>query len=79
MDFRLGRSERLTRVEWSVCLGATLAAIGLHAIYLTHAGGLWRDEVNGVHLATLYSTSQMWQMLTYDSFPALFPAACRWE
>ncbi len=42
-DHRPGRSQWLTRGEWAVCLGATLAAIALHAIYLTHAGGLWRD------------------------------------
>ncbi len=77
MDFRPGQSQWLTKLEWGVCLGATLAAIGLHAVFLTHAGPLWRDEANGVHLATLYTGSEMWQMLRYDSFPALFPATVR--
>ena len=52
MDLRVERSKRWTRAEWSVCLGATLAAIGLHLIYLTHAGGLWRDEVTSICVAT---------------------------
>ena len=77
MDFRVGRSQWLTRVEWGVCLGATLAAIGLHLIYLTHAGGLWRDEAVSVQVATSSTAGEMWRMLTYDSFPALFPTLIR--
>ena len=76
MDRRV-RSQWLTRVEWGVCLGATLAAIGLHLVFLTHAGPLWRDEANGVSLATLFTAREMWRMLAYDSFPALFPAVVR--
>ena len=49
----MGRAEQLRRAEWAVCLGATLAAIGLHIVYLTHAGRLWRDEASGLQLATL--------------------------
>ena len=77
MDFRLGRSQRLTSVEWGVCLAATLAAIGLHVIYLTHAGALWRDETHAVHLATLSSTRELWRMLTHDNCPLLFPSVIR--
>ena len=77
MDLRAGRSQWLTRAEWAVSLGATLAAIGLHAIYLTHAGGLWRDETNCVHLATVPTAGEMWRTLTRDSFPVLFPATIR--
>jgi len=77
MDFRLGRSQWLTRAEWGVCLGATLAAIGLHVIYLTHAAGLWRDEVISVHVATSATVGEMWRLLEFESFPALFDAALR--
>ncbi len=73
----MSRSQWLTKLEWAVCIGATLAAVVLHVIYLSHAGPLWRDEVNGVHLATRFSPSEMWQMLTFDSFPVLFPATVR--
>jgi hypothetical protein len=34
MTFRTERPQWLTKVEWAVCLGATLAAIGLHVIPL---------------------------------------------
>jgi hypothetical protein len=77
MDLRVGQPQWLQKAEWGICLGATLAAVLLHVVFLTHAGALWRDEVNGVHLATLFSPSQMWHMLRYDSFPALFPALVR--
>ena len=58
MDSRSGQSQQLTRIEWGVCLGATLAAIGLHVIYLTHAGGLWRDETTSVRVATSASAGR---------------------
>lgn len=74
MDLRVERTERWTRAEWAVCLGATLAAIGLHVIYLTHAGGLWRDEVSSVHLATMPTVGAMWRAL---DVPALFPTTLR--
>ena len=77
MNSRAGRSQWLTRLEWGVCLGATLAAIGLHLIYLTHAGGLWRDETISVRLATSSTAGEMWRMLVYESFPVLFPATLR--
>jgi hypothetical protein len=77
MDFRAGRSQWLTRLEWGVCMGATLAAIGLHLIYLTHAGGLWRDETISARLATSSTVGEMWRMLVYESFPVLFPATLR--
>ena len=51
MQFRTGRPEQLRQAEWGVCLGATLAAIGLHVVYLTHAGGLWRDEAHSIRVA----------------------------
>jgi hypothetical protein len=77
MDLRTGRSQWLTKAEWCVCLGATLAALALHVIYLTHAGGLWRDEAISVRIATAATTGEMWRMLVYESFPVLFPATLR--
>jgi len=44
---------------------------------LLHAGALWRDEAAGVQLATLPGLSEMWRMLTHDSFPVLFPLVVR--
>ena len=77
MQFQTARPEQVRRAEWAVCLGATLAAIGLHVVYLTHAGGLWRDEASGLQLATLPTVSEMWRMLTHEAFPALFPTTLR--
>ena len=77
MDLRTGRTQWLTRAEWGVCLGATLAALGLHAIYLAHAGGLWRDEAHSVNLATVGTIREMWKMLTHDAFPVLFTSILR--
>jgi hypothetical protein len=77
MDSRQQRSQWLTRAEGGVCLGATLAAIILHVIYLTHAGGLWRDEVISVRLATSPTVGEMWRLLAYESFPVLFHTTLR--
>lgn len=74
MDFRVGRTQWLTRAEWAVCLVATLAATGLHVIYLTQAGGLWRDEVSSVNLATMPTAGEMWRAL---DVPVFFPATLR--
>jgi hypothetical protein len=77
MESRVERSQWLTRLEWGVCLGATLAAIVLHVIYLTHAGGLWRDETNSISTATPATVGGVWRMQLYSSFPVLFDALVR--
>jgi hypothetical protein len=76
-DLPPGRSGWLTKLEWGGCLAATLAAIWLHVLYLTHLGGLWRDETHGVHLATMGTVGEMLRWLTRDSFPVLFPSIIR--
>jgi hypothetical protein len=60
-----------------ICLAATLAGAGLHAVYFTHAGALWRDEAGGIQLATLPAFSETWRMLTHDGFPVFFLALVR--
>jgi hypothetical protein len=77
MDLRTGRTQWLTRLEWGVCIGATLIAVWLHVLYLTHAGGLWRDEASSVQLAKAPAVGEMWNLLGHDSFPVLFPAILR--
>ena len=64
MQFRMARAEQLRRAEWAVCLGATVAAIGLHVVYLTHAGGLWRDETNSIQIATSATAGEVWRLWT---------------
>ena len=63
-------------MEWGVCLGATVAAVSLHLIFLTHAGGLWRDEAITANQSAM-SFSELWQKLTLDSSPLFTPLALR--
>lgn len=59
----------LRQPEWVLAAAASLAVVWLHFFFLWHAGGLWRDEVNLVNLASRHSLSAM----TRDSFPVLMP------
>lgn len=67
------KKDYLLRAEWILTALLIAAAVGLHVIFLIHAGGLWRDEVNLVNLATAPSISS----LTNDSFPVLMPLLVR--
>ncbi len=61
----------LDRLEWLVAILLTLAAVALHLRLFREVGGLWRDEVNSVNLASWPTISGMWRHLDYDSFPIL--------
>ena len=50
---------------------ATLLGVWLHAVYLTHAGALWRDETGGVQLAISTDPSVQWRLVS-EYFPAFF-------
>jgi len=67
----------VNRFEWIAVLMVALLAVALHVRFVTHVGGLWRDEANSVHLATLPTLGQVWHFLDYDSFPILFFAVLR--
>jgi hypothetical protein len=60
------------KVAGWVALGSTFLIIYLHAVFGTHAGALWRDEVNSLEIATMHGLSEMWSNLCFGSFPALF-------
>ena len=62
----------LTIAEWVVVAIVALAAIALHVRFVTHVGGLWRDEANSVQLSTLPTITEIWHNLDFDSFPILF-------
>ena len=49
-----------------------LIAVSLHVRFVTHVGGLWRDEANSVQVATLPAFRDIWRCLEFDSFPILF-------
>src|SRR5438128_6376419 len=63
--------------DWIAAALVTLVATYLHALFLLNAGGLWRDEVELVHLALLPSLSDVWQNLPHDSCPILMHLAVR--
>jgi hypothetical protein len=67
----------ITRLEWLAVLLTALLAAALHVRFVTHVGGLWRDEANSVHLATLPGFAEVLHFLDYDSFPVLFFALLR--
>ncbi len=58
--------------EWLVVALVVVTAISLHFRFVTHVGGLWRDEANSVQLATLPHFREIWRALEFDSFPLLF-------
>jgi hypothetical protein len=59
----------LCQPEVVVALVLSLVALGLHIMFLNHAGGFWRDEVNTVKLAGHSSAGAMARV----SFPVLTP------
>src|SRR5438128_6553375 len=63
--------------DWIAAALVTLVATYLHVLFLLNAGGLWRDEVDLVHLALLPSLSDVWQNLPHDSCPILMHLAVR--
>jgi hypothetical protein len=58
--------------NWLLAVAATVAVPALHFYFLTHAGGLWRDEVNSLNLA-----QGDLKNIAHDSFPVLFPLLLR--
>jgi hypothetical protein len=67
----------INHLEWVAVLLTALLSAALHIRFVTHVGGLWRDESNSVHLAALPSFADVWHFLDYDSFPILFFAVLR--
>ena len=63
--------------NWIAAALVTLFAVYLHVLFLLSAGGLWRDEVELVHLSLLPSFSEVWQNLPHDSCPILMHLAVR--
>ena len=80
-DFQ--KSARSPRIGWigaiEVAVGAifTLIIFYFHGVFVTHAGGLWRDEANTIGLATLPTFGEVCSHLEFDSFPLLWPLFIR--
>jgi len=59
------------RLEWALALAMTALIAILHLVRFFQAGALWRDEVNGVNLASL-PLGEIGRNLQFDSFPLLW-------
>ncbi len=64
-------------LNWIAAALVTLCAVYLHVLFFLNAGGLWRDEVDLVHLSLLPSLSEVWQNLPHDSCPILMHVVVR--
>src|SRR5258708_36573993 len=53
------RTTILRRPQWMIALLITLAAVWFHLSFRLYAGGLWRDEVNTINVATRHSLGEM--------------------
>jgi hypothetical protein len=65
------------RPDHLVAVVATTLIVFLHVCITPNVGGLWRDEVNTINLATLPSWHDVWQFHNEDSFPLLFASTVR--
>lgn len=74
----LSRHAAVTR-QWELwfCVGVTLLVGFFHIVYFTHAGGLWRDEITSLNVATSSTLGEMWRLRDFDSFPFLWPTILR--
>jgi hypothetical protein len=63
--------------NWIAAALVTLCATFLHVLFFLNAGGLWRDEVDLVHLSLLPSVSEVWKNLPHDSCPILMHLVVR--
>ena len=63
------KSSAPRRAAWIAALLIAVVAIALHVRFLNHAGGLWRDEVSLVNLASHSTLADF----AHDSFPVLMP------
>ena len=71
------RLPALGRLELGLGLLLTLLVIGVHVVYVSHAGALWRDEVQIVNISTMPTWAGLWEMSEHDTFPILWPALVR--
>ncbi len=63
--------------EAAVALAGTLFSAILLLLTATHAGPLWRDEVNTANVAQMPSLRELWNNLPCESFPPLWHLVLR--
>jgi len=69
--------DSLVKAARVLAMAITVAAVGLHVVSLTHAGGLWRDETGMANIARLPSAGEILQGLMHDHCPMVFPEALK--
>ena len=73
----LPEKAALARCEFAAATLLTLFLIFLHLRLLMHAGPLWRDEINSLHVANTQTVHDFETALVFNPFPALFAAVLR--
>ena len=71
----MSRSE-LSRSELSIAIAATVTALVMHVVFVTHAAALWRDEINSIATARV-PWSDLWGIVEFESFPPLYDLLLR--
>ncbi len=65
----------IKKSEWAVAIALSIVVIALHALRMSHAGALWRDEAGAVQLAMMPTAMDILQNFQHEAFPILFPFA----
>lgn len=69
--------NNLNRAEWILALTMTAAAVLLHFFSWSVVGGLWRDEVVTVNIASLLDWKHFISLVLFDSFPGVIHIVIR--
>jgi len=59
----------IKKSEWAVAIALSIVVIALHALRMSHAGALWRDEAGAVQLAKMPTAGDILQNFQHVSFP----------
>ena len=65
------------RAELACCIALVVAIVAFHWQTMTHAGALWRDEINTASMASMPALGEIVKNLEFDSFPILWFLAVR--
>ncbi len=58
--------------EWAVAVALSIVAIALHALRMSHAGALWRDESGALQLAMMPTAGDILQNFSMRAFQYSF-------
>ena len=65
----------IKKSQWVVAIVLSIVVIVFHALRMSHAGALWRDEAGAVQLAMMPMAREILQNFQHEAFPILFPFA----